>query len=258
MGSHVIRDEEREKSGVVQFEPQRIGAVLHQSAKDFIHRQAVSSGAASFHLARPTAMQTGISTIEEADLEKAVEAKVLEGLKEVQEKAYREAYELGLQEGRTDARRDAESTIRSEIDTLKAATQTLANMFQKSLDKNESSIVDLVFFLAEQIAYVQIEKDPDAVLRVLNQFRNSEDFQGQVTLYVASVDHARVQKSLVDMGELENFLKLARVVEMPELAAGGFLVETQYGQIDASVETRVKKVRQLLDGKKPVPTGDDT
>ena len=257
MGSHVIRDEEREKSGVVQFEPQKIGSVLHQSAKDFIQRQGVSGGGSSFHLSRPTAVHTGISNLEEVDLEKVVESRVMEGLKEVQEAAYKEAYELGLQEGRADARRDAEASIRAEIETLKAATQTLANMFQKSLEKNESSIVDLVFFLAEKIAFTQIEKNPDTVITVLNEFRNSEDFQGQIALFVGPADNARLQKSLADMGESENFLKLARIVEMPDLAPGGFLVETQYGQIDATVETRIKKVRQLLEEKKPIPSGDE-
>jgi flagellar assembly protein FliH len=253
--SYVIRDEEREKSGVVQFEPQKIGTVLHKSAKDFIQRQGNAS-VASFHISRPTAVHAGISQIEEADLDRVIEGRVIEGLKEVQEQAYAEAYKLGLQEGHEDSRRAAEAAIREEIDTLKGATQTLAKMFQISLEKNESSIVNLVFFLAKQIAYTHIENDPDAVLHVLQEFRTSEDFQGQIVLRLAPTDFARVQKTLADMGETEQFLKLARLVESPELSAGGFLVETQYGQIDATLETRVKKIQQTLESKKPVPSGE--
>ncbi|MBX9767838.1 MAG: flagellar assembly protein FliH [Bdellovibrionales bacterium] len=255
MASYVIRDEEREKSGVVQFEPQKIGGTLHKSASDFIQRQQAATGS-SFHISRPTAVHSGISQVEEADLDKIIEARVIAELKEVQERAYTEAYQLGLKEGNEDARRAAEASIREEIGTFRAATETLAKMFQRSLEKNESSIVNLVFFLAEQIACAHIKNDPDAIVNVLNQFRSSEDFEGQIVVRMAPTDHARMLKVLADMGESDQFLKQARLVEAPEVSAGGFLVETQYGQIDATLENRIKKIRLTLDSKKPVPEGE--
>jgi flagellar assembly protein FliH len=253
--SYVIRDAEREKSGVVQFEPQKIGNVLHKSAKDFIQRQGTGP-TSGFNISRPTSVHSGISQVEEADLEKIVEARVIEGLKEVQERAYTEAYQLGLKEGHEDSRRDAEAAIREEIDTLKTATDTLAKMFQKSLEKNESSIVNMVFFLAEQIACAQVARDPDAIVNVLNQFRTSEDFQGQISIRMAPTDYARIQKTLADMGETDQFLKMARLVESPDVTVGGFIVENQYGQIDATLENRIRKIQNILDRKKPVPSGD--
>lgn len=255
MGSYVIRDEEREKSGVVQFEPKKIGTTLHESATDFIQRQQAGTGT-GFHLSRPTAVHSGISQVEEADIDKIVEDRVVQELKEVQERAYAEAYQLGLKEGKEDSRREAEASIREEIGTFRSATETLAKIFQRTLEKNESSIVNLVFFLAEKIACTHIENDPDTIIHVLNQFRQSQDFEGQIVVRMAPSDLARMQKVLADMGESEQFLKQARLVESPDVTVGGFIVDTQYGQIDATLENRIKKIQLTLNSKKPVPAGE--
>ena len=88
------------KTVVLEYVPKKFELGTPKQALEYLEKKARG---ADFRLNETIRIQTGVDEIETANEEEKVEARALELLKDVQEPAYKEAYELGLSEGRHEA-----------------------------------------------------------------------------------------------------------------------------------------------------------
>lgn len=118
--SGIIRHDDEDKKGVLNYEAKKIDMDMPRSAKQFVGEQPLESGA-RFVIDELISKQTGIFEQEKMKVEQAIDEKVIEKLKDIQEKAYKEAYELGLEEGKKLAYDNNQEAIKfhlSEMITL--------------------------------------------------------------------------------------------------------------------------------------------
>ena len=86
---------------IFDFKPKVFPLIATQEAHDFISSQ--KQGSSDFKIADMVAEQAGIANLQKQGLENKIEELVLEKLKDVQEGAYKSAYDLGLEEGKKEA-----------------------------------------------------------------------------------------------------------------------------------------------------------
>jgi flagellar assembly protein FliH len=218
-------------------------------AKDFVSMQ--SDKKSDFHIAEVVAAQSGIQAIQKKNIEAQVEGTVLERLKEMEEKAYAQAYELGLHEGHDKAFEDSRADLHARLEKFDQFLLLLENLKVKILKENEAAIVQLIYQIASRIAMREIKMLQHPIVELLNEL--VQEVQGAENIVVkVNPDDLKYLEELraKNVKEVE---KLTRVQlnANPSIETGGCIMETNYGIINATIQKRVEKAWAVLEAKLP-------
>lgn len=173
--------------------------------------------------------------IAEADTEaariKTEAAKVLSEVEAVRE----EARKKGFQEGRGEGFAQATELI-TKFGLLKEEFYT----------KAESEIISLVMEIAEKVIGRMVQDHREAIVSIVRQAIDSA-LGDRMTVRINPADYKKVQPKIKDLQE--GLDKARRLVfkEDDSISAGGCVVETEVGTIDAQLETQLRAIRKALE-----------
>lgn len=237
-GKAVLRKETAEKS-VLDFNPPRFDLGTPNQAKNYLKQ--VSNGS-DFRMNDTIRMQTGVDQIEQGAIEDKIEAAALERLKEIQEGAYREAYNLGLEEGRHLAFQKTSAEIAEKLQTMDALLTGMGNLKKDLHSYNEAHLVKLVFQMAARIARTEVKENNESVLQVLREAISLSQDEENVTVRVSGEQFEFFEELKKETGREFDFLKKIRFEPSEDISAGGCIVETNYGEVDAQIEQRINQL----------------
>jgi flagellar assembly protein FliH len=232
---------------VLEYDPQNIVLDIPDSKE----KMEEDSATAKFKLDELLAEQTGLASKERAAIEKAIEEGVLRRLQEVQEKAYEEAHSLGMEEGRTEGEKKFAEEVNNQLKKLSEMLRSLESLKKDLITQNESLIVELAFHLGRTIAMDHIETNPDRILPVLSKIMDALQADDEVRIRLAEEDVKDIEKLQAYMHEEFENLQKVKFVGDPNMAVGGCIVESAFGQIDASIEERVQRLWQTMKETRP-------
>jgi len=248
--SSIIRHDDEDKKGVLNYEAKKIDMDMPRSAKQFVSEQPLSDGP-QFVIDELISKQTGIFEKEKMKVEQAIDDKVIEKLKDIQEKAYKEAYELGLEEGKKLAYDNNQEAIKFHLSEMITLFENLKTMKQDLLNKNEGVFVDLIYHIAEKVVMEHVQKSETTTKEVIKQVIDSLDVKEDIAVRLNEEDFKIMQHLMGENSqEAEIFKKLKFYVD-PEIQKGGCMFETNHGLVDATLEERVTKLWTLLNQTKP-------
>ncbi|MGI9860001.1 FliH/SctL family protein [Moorella naiadis] len=178
-----------------------------------------------------------------------IKARTLAEREEVLAEGRAAGQEQGYQEGLARAEEEA-AAIRREADTLRQeARQVLAEAqrnYQETITAVEGAIIDLAQTIAARIIGREIELRPDLILEIARPAIRQVAEGQHYTIYAAP-DAAEVIREHRQelLAEAAPGARL-QVVADPGFKAGGCRIETENGFIDASVDTQLAEVKQIL------------
>lgn len=225
---------------VLQYEPQRFDLGIPGVALDSKRK---SSG---FHMSDIIRKQTGLKELEAQAVEEQVENRVLGRLKEIQEAAYKEAYDLGLIEGRKESFQASTADIEGRLADLDRLMGNIENIKAELFTQTEGHLVQLAFHMAKRLAAHEISISPDSTLNVIKQAIEVAQSEEQVTVKVAP-EQLEFLETLKQEGakELEH-LKKIKLEADKSVTVGGCIVTTNFGEIDSRFEERVGRLWEAL------------
>ena len=251
--SSVLSEDDARKIAV-NYSPRKFPQVVTPAASGFVAFQAsqeASGFESSFQIDRIVAQQTGIADIERASLEERVEREALSRLKDLQEQAYKQAYALGLEEGREKAYQETSEALSQRLASLESLILSVENLKPELVSFNEAHIVRLAYVMANKIAMTEIAEKPEMILDVVRQAILAAQSDENVTIRVSPVDLEFIEQMRERLGKQFDSLKRAKFEASDAITTGGCVVETNYGDVDASVEQRVGKLWNSLKEKLP-------
>lgn len=226
---------------------------MPEQAKSFIRLDTGPN--TTFKVSDLVAQQTGITAAEKKILEEKVQEMVLAQLKEVEQRGYQEAYELGLEVGRKEAFERHIQQYKASFDRFDQLLLSLQGLASKLVEKNESRILELVMKLSEKLALDHIKENKEVILKVLKSV--FADFQNEesVTIKLSEADTEFIEevKMRVGFNEDMKFLEGHKIEAKAEIKDGGCLIETNYGVVDATIEERFSKLWTEIKNK--IPSG---
>jgi len=249
MGSVIFVEDEKSQT-VMSYNPKKLHVQVSRAAESFVIAQP-QAPATSFRLHDLVAQQTGIQDLEKASVERRIEEKALERLQEIQERAYREAYNLGLEEGTKQGYEEAKVIVGQRLSHLNMLIEKITRLKPDILQRNEGQIVDMIFFLASKIARVEIAKDEKRITPVLQQAVESLQKDESMVIKVSPLDMAQIEELRKISDQEFEFINSAKIEAHDSITAGGCLIETNYGLIDATLEERMMKLAAVLEEAKP-------
>lgn len=156
-----------------------------------------------------------------------------------------EARQAGWQEGIHASESEAEK-IR---DQARGVLQQAQEVYRKTLNKMESEIVDLAVDIAERVVMAQLSVEPQTVMQIAREAVEIVKNRPVVTIYVNDADLIILENGRVLLLQgLPPKVELHLLVDNA-VQPGGCRIETDQGQVDATLETRWQEVIKALYGQ---------
>ncbi len=251
MAGKAILDGSRSEQVIFDYRPKEFPIVATESAKDFSSKKHAASHTGAFTINPLIAEKAGISRLQTESLERAVEAQALEKLKEVQERAYREAFELGLAEGTEKAFDSHKEEFSSRLAYLDVLMNSFEELKFRLVAENEAQMVKLIFEISKRLALREIKENPEVILEMIRKVVEDSQTEERLVIKISPDDF----KFIEGLGELnprdKEMMSKIRLEAEASVTSGGCLLETNYGSIDASIEQRVSKVWETLSSRAP-------
>ncbi len=224
---------------VLEYVPKKFELGTPKQALEYLEHK---KRGADFRLNETIRVQTGVDAIEKENEEEKVEARALELLKEIQESAYKEAYDLGISEGRHEAFTKFTREIEAKLSDTENLLKSLEDAKKEIINFNEAHMVQLVFQVATKIARVEVERNDQAVVEILRSAITLAQDEEEITVRISPEQHEFVEELKKQSGRQFEFLKKVKFEPSPEVSIGGCIVETNYGEVDARVEQRIQSL----------------
>jgi flagellar assembly protein FliH len=251
VASAVLKSTDAEKLAVT-FSPRTFPFRFTGAAVDFVKIQNEKSS--DFKLDRLVAEQTGIHELEKLSIEERVEKEALGRLLEIKEQAFDQAFQLGMEEGRKTAFNDTMQILEQQAGSLDLLISNISKLKNDLVLQNESHIVRLAFYMAKRLALTEIKENPESVLTVVRDAMAEVQNEEKFVLYLSQFDHEYIKSRIDSLGPEFESLKTAKIEVAPEVQSGGCKIETNYGEIDATIEQRVEKLWLSISSKIPKTT----
>ena len=234
---------------VFNVKPKNIRLGPSAVASDFVKQQLETSS--EFVIADVVSNQSGVRELQKKNVEAQVEEMVLDRIKDIQEQAYSKAYELGLEEGRVKAFEETKENFATRLTAFDSFLKKIDTLTEKILKESEAQIIKLTYQVAEKIAMRNITQDQEPILQLLSGLVSEVQGANNIEVRLSPSD-AQFIEELRQKGIKEiEILQRVKVEQSENIQMGGCIIKTQYGEIDATIEQRVKKAWQTLEAKLP-------
>ena len=232
-----------------EFKPRELAAGASKVARSFVNEDAFIS--TDFQISRLIADQAGISKLEDSNQRDKINAQVLEQLKEVQEKAYQEGYELGQIEGTEKAFQEGKESLVQRMKAMEAMLKRFEDLKARMLIDNEAALLRLLFLVAKKIAMRDLEQHREAVWEILQHVVGGIQEDERVTVRISAEDLFFLDSLQDKSGQKIESLTRIKFISDEKIKSGGCLIETEYGTVDATLEERLERTWQTLASRIP-------
>lgn len=250
--SSVLKGEEAVKVAFV-YKPKPFQFEASAIAQDFVEREKDNSS--GFQVSKIVSEAAGIEELRRKNMEAAVEETVLQRMKDIEEQAYCQAYDLGLIEGEKKAFEEKSAEFRQRIEELDQLLTYLDSMKLQMLQQNEVHFLHLLTRMAAKIALHDVEVNQEPLAQYLKQVVESLAEDDRVNVHVSKADYDYLEDLWKRLGKQAPSLDRIKLIPESDITPGGALIETNFGAIDATIEQRVKKVWDEINSKTPILRG---
>lgn len=242
---HVFVDQ---TATVLDYSPREFNLGTPEAALDYLIQKEKGSDFVLSDVLRKT---TGIESIERKNEEELIEQKVLEKVAEIQKKAYEEGFALGKEEGLNMALQKKTLEIEHGLSELNQAILAIQNLKPELVLQNETQFVKLVYQIASKLAQDHLASNNELILKVIKEAMNVAQAEEDVTIYLSAEQLAFVEQLKTTHPLETEFLEQAHLQASESVQAGGCIIETNYGEIDARTQIRFEKVWEEIHSLTP-------
>ena len=183
---------------------------------------------------QPVEVLPAISLPTAADIEQIQKQAYDEGHAEGHAEGYAKGYDEGAQQAR-----DEEKIARDETQRLVEIIRSLDQEFQQVDQQVAQNLLDLALEIAKQMLHQSLKVQPELLLPVINEaIKELPHFNQHVHLVLHPSDVEMVRSKMGEQFEHTGW----KILEDAKMEPGGCRAETQHSQIDASLNTRWKRV----------------
>ncbi|MEN2766450.1 flagellar assembly protein FliH [Ornithinibacillus xuwenensis] len=157
-----------------------------------------------------------------------------------------QAKEQGYEEGFNQGKEDSISQYQHLIEEANSITISARKDYEATVEKNEETILNLAIQVAEKIIKKKLAEDPESFLPIVKEAINDIKDQRVLSIYLSPKNYAFV---LAQKSELERILDKKTELSIyvnESLEQGSCVIEHPFGKVDASVDTQLSQIQQVL------------
>lgn len=199
---------------------------------------------------RPVASSSASSTTPFPQFDAPVSATVLgsdveseaEARARVHEAELQAAYERGVADGRTSARTELVDLASGFVRAVDEVVRFQAHL----AERYEQELLALAVEVAGKILRAELETDSEWWLGVIREAIHRAVDRERIKIRAGADLHQYLSQNLATIRASLEEVRELELIEDPSLAATGVVIETAYGDLDASIESQLEAVRMGL------------
>jgi len=153
-----------------------------------------------------------------------------------------EARENGYNDGYADAKKQIEEALK-DAEFIKEQAKT---EYGEILSGIESEAVSLIMDIAENVIGQQLKLNKENILHLVKQAFEKSANKDSVVLKVSREDYEYIESNKENLLAMVEGIGELNIQCDNSLKTGGCLVETTFGSIDASAQTKLKKIEEAF------------
>ena len=165
-----------------------------------------------------------------------------EALEDIKHQAYEEGFAQGEQAGLEEGRRKSQEII----DRMQKILTDVETAWTNLIKTHESRIIELVCKICEKVVYGQAAIDQEMVKRAIIEALGVVPEPVNVQITVNPKDYEYIETVKEDFFSHIKGLKDVSVMPDAAIHQGGCTVKTKFGEVDATLESRLESVRECL------------
>jgi flagellar biosynthesis/type III secretory pathway protein FliH len=178
-----------------------------------------------------------------------IEALVEARLKEFEDRFQQEkedAYHAGFDDGTNEGTKQGLTQSEEEIERFQSVVETLTTQWKDTLKTYDTSVTELAIHIAQKIISVEIDKNEEAVFQAVHDCLGYVENKTKVIIRVNPDDLEAVRRHRNDWLESLESIDHLLIESEPSVSRGGCVVETPIGDVDAQIEERLERLRNIL------------
>jgi len=173
---------------------------------------------------------------------------------EIRESARRDGFEAGFQEGRvagqTEGSREAREEMSGELAVLLESWSTLLEQWSvvesQRLEEVARLSLKMAVALSERIVHRQVAVNPTVVVDQIQKALELAQSPADLEILVADSDRHRVHKALPGLLERFENTGYVSIRGVEDMAPGGCQLQMRGGEVDASIESQLKRLADAI------------
>jgi flagellar assembly protein FliH len=157
-----------------------------------------------------------------------------------------EAYQKGIEQGQAQGQMMAVKRIEPLIQTLSLTIEELKKIRQHILEKHQDQIMEILVIMTEKVIHRQIQLSPDIILETLRHACSHLTETAEIRLRVHPSDFEYIRDmeriittQLTGKGSIH-------FIEDTTIERGGIIIDTEFGEIDASIRSQIEHMKEVL------------
>lgn len=234
-----IIEKESADTLAINYKPKSIGSVLSEQALEYANNR---DSRGDFRVDKIVSEFVGIDELEKETQQREIAGEAIKLSKEVQENAYKEAYALGLTEGKAHAFEEEKQRIEAEMQDFNKLVNEIKELKTTLMKENEKQIVNLCFYMAKRLLMKEVGANEEYIKTLIKKTLEMAQSDEEVTVRVSAQDKKWIEQYEDTLFKELNLDQSTRIEEDSQINPGGVVIETNHGVIDATVEQRLEKL----------------
>ena len=162
------------------------------------------------------------------------------------ESIQKEAFELGFKQGEKAGLEQGQKEIRTFVEKIYEILQEVNETKKYLYTKNEKEIIDFILTVAHKIIKQELISNEEVILSTIKAaMRNMVD-SSYIRMYLNPSDLKIVQDFRPHIFDSADGLKNIYLEEDQNIGQGGCIIETNFGRIDARIESQIEEIEETL------------
>lgn len=165
---------------------------------------------------------------------------------QVEEEARRSGYEAGFQEGVAQAEEHVTQQYESMLAEAKAVLEQAYEMKSQIIKESEPFLIELSTAIAEKIIQRELSANPEWIIGMTRSVLARKREKGIITLCVSPDQFAYIRDARDELLLAVDSQAELRIVPDSTVGRHGCVVRTDFGSVDARVDTQLKEIKLAL------------
>ena len=165
-------------------------------------------------------------------------------LEESKQKGYQQGFDEGFEKGQQNGYEEMNQLI-SEAADLK---QKVFNEKSSLLQVVETELIDLVIRTTRRVIQAELQENQELIFNLIEEGLQECNYTENLIIYVSEIDYDLIYAYKNRIYLMTDGIRDIEIQSDPSMGPGGVVIETLSGQVDASVETQIKKIESVFSG----------
>jgi len=225
------------------YEPRTLEQSLKGRVFDYTNQKRQ---AGDFKVDKVISEYIGIDHIERESQQKEISQQAMVLAQEIQEKAYSEAYALGLEEGKKKAFTDEKERIEKRLEVMAGMLKEMKNFKTHFMKENESQIVSLCLYMAQRLLFKEVKESSLYIKDLLSKLLETIQGDEEMFIRLSPKDYEWVEANKESFFKDLHLDPSTKIEPDPLIVPGGLIIETEFGIVDATIEQRIAKIEEVI------------